>query len=59
MRRPEFLARQGRCPSGLLGSFIGRVMARETARENALAVELLQLKPTDHVLEAALPMKDH
>src|SRR5258708_4225487 len=51
MRRPEFLARQGRCPSGLLGSVVGRIMAHETALENALAVELLQLKPTDHVLE--------
>src|SRR5258708_31433721 len=51
MRRPEFLARQGRCPSGFLGSVVGRIMAHETAPENAVAVQLLQLKPTDHVLE--------
>ncbi len=51
MRRPEFLARQGRCPSGWLGSFIGRIMAHETAKENAAAIELLRLEPTDRVLE--------
>ena len=51
MRRPEFLARQGRCPSGFLGSIVGRVMAHETAADNAAAIELLHLTPGDHVLE--------
>lgn len=51
MRRPEFLARQGRCPTGLLGAVVGRIMAHETARENAAAVDLLNLGSTDHVLE--------
>jgi ubiquinone/menaquinone biosynthesis C-methylase UbiE len=51
MRRPEFLARQSRCPSGLLGAAVGRIMAHETARENAAAVDLLNLQATDHVLE--------
>ena len=51
MRRPEFIARQGRCPSGLLGRMVGHVMASETAGENAMALKLLELQPEDRVLE--------
>lgn len=51
MRRPEFVARQSACPSGLLGRLIGAVMARETASANQFALQLLDLHPTDHVLE--------
>ena len=51
MRIPEFLARQGRCPSGWLGGLVARVMAHETAGENAHTLELLDIRPTDHVLE--------
>jgi ubiquinone/menaquinone biosynthesis C-methylase UbiE len=51
MRRPEFIARQSRCPTGWLGRFIFWIMARETAAENAAAVALLELQPADHVLE--------
>jgi len=51
MRRPEFIAKQGRHPSGILGSLLASVMAAETAAENALALELLEIQPTDNVLE--------
>jgi ubiquinone/menaquinone biosynthesis C-methylase UbiE len=51
MRRPEFIAKQSRCPTGLLGWVIGRVMERETAAENDATLERLQLTPTDAVLE--------
>ena len=51
MRKPGFIARQGRKPSGLLGQIVARVMAKETADENDVAVELLQLCPDDAVLE--------
>lgn len=51
MRRPEFIARQAGCPSGVLGHFLARVMALETARDNERAVELLAPRPADHVLE--------
>jgi SAM-dependent methyltransferase len=51
VRRPEFVARQSACPSGLLGRLIGQVMARETASANETALELLDLQPADHVLE--------
>ncbi len=51
MRRPEFIASQGRQPSGILGSLLARVMAVETAAENAAALELLEIQPTDRVLE--------
>lgn len=51
MRRPEFIARQSARPSGLLGRVIAWIMARETAAENAAARRLLELAPTDHVLE--------
>lgn len=51
VRRPEFIARQSACPSGLLGRLIGHVMARETVTANETALELLELAPADHVLE--------
>lgn len=51
MRRPEFIARQSARPSGILGRVIAWIMARETAGENAAARRLLELAPTDHVLE--------
>ena len=51
MRRPEFIARQARCPSGILGLVIARVMAAETAADNTRAVELLDPKASDDVLE--------
>ena len=51
MPLPEFLARQGRCPTGFLGSLVARVMAWETARENDAALELLELQPAERVLE--------
>jgi ubiquinone/menaquinone biosynthesis C-methylase UbiE len=51
VRRPEFVARQSACPSGLLGRLISRVMALETAAVNEAAVALLELRPIDHLLE--------
>ena len=51
VRKPMFIARQGRKPSGLLGQIVARVMAKETASENDFALELLQLQPEDAVLE--------
>lgn len=51
VRRPEFVARQSALPSGLLGRLIGHVMARETVAVNEAAVELLDLRSTDDVLE--------
>src|SRR6266702_5097441 len=51
MRKPLFIAKQGRKPSGLLGRIVARVMAKETADENEFALELLQLRPEDAVLE--------
>jgi ubiquinone/menaquinone biosynthesis C-methylase UbiE len=51
MRRPEFIARQSRCPSGLLGRVIGHIMSIETAAANDAALKLLDLKPGDRVLE--------
>jgi SAM-dependent methyltransferase len=51
MRRPEFIARQSRCPTGLLGRLIARVMAKETAEANTHLLALAELRPNDHVLE--------
>ena len=50
MRRPEFIARQSRCPSGLLGWLIGRIMETETATENDATLAALDLRPADRVL---------
>jgi ubiquinone/menaquinone biosynthesis C-methylase UbiE len=51
MRRPEFIARQSRCPTGVLGRFIALVMAKETAEANTHLLSLVDLQPTDHALE--------
>ena len=51
MRRPQFIARQAQCPTGIFGSLLARIMARETAAENNKALEILHLNPTDYVLE--------
>ena len=51
MRKPLFIARHGRRPSGLLGHLVARIMATETAAENARAVDLLALCPGDRLLE--------
>jgi len=42
---------QYRRPSGLLGRYIGRQMARDHRPENEWAVAQLGLRPADHVLE--------
>ena len=51
MRRPEFIARQASCPTGLLGRFLARIMATETTSANEKTLELLAIQPHDHVLE--------
>lgn len=51
MRRPELIARQAARPTGALGWLLGRIMAVETAEANQVAVEMLELRRTDHVLE--------
>jgi len=51
MRKPLFIAKQGRKPSGLLGQIVARVTAKETAGANEIALQLLQLQPDDAVLE--------
>ena len=49
--KPDFIARQGRRPSGLLGHIVARVMAMETRVENDRALELLELRADDDVFE--------
>ncbi|MCE7998556.1 MAG: class I SAM-dependent methyltransferase [Rhodobiaceae bacterium] len=51
MKKPQFIARQGRQPSGLLGSIIGRIMSKETAAANDIAIALLKVSPGDRVLD--------
>lgn len=51
MKKPLAIARQSRHPSGLLGQIVGRVMARETRETNRAALEALDLKPDDRLLE--------
>src|SRR3954453_23106254 len=51
MRKPRFIAEQGRKPSGLLGQIVARVMAKQTADANDFAPKLLQLRPDDALLE--------
>ncbi len=51
MRRPEFIARQSRCPTGFVGRLLARVMAVETVEANTHLLSLVELRPADHVLE--------
>ncbi len=53
MRRPEFIALQGRHPHGFLGALLARVMAKETAADNKQAIALLGVRETDHVVDIA------
>src|ERR1041385_4092969 len=51
VKRPGFIARQSRRPSGVIGRLIAWIMARETAALNKSAIELLAPQTTDRVLE--------
>lgn len=51
MRRLEFMARQSRKPFGIIGSIIGRIMAKETAGDNMRAIEISDIRPHDHVID--------
>jgi ubiquinone/menaquinone biosynthesis C-methylase UbiE len=51
VRRPEFIARQSRHPTGLLGWLIGHIMSFETAATNDRAMALLELKRGDRLLD--------
>jgi len=51
MRRPEFIARQSRRPSGFLGWVIGYIMSFETAATNDEALARLEVKKGDRVLD--------
>ncbi len=51
MRRPQFIARQASCPTGVVGALLAKITARETAPENTQAIQILSLKPTEYVLE--------
>lgn len=51
MTKPEFIARQSRRPTGLLGAIVARVMARETRPENDRALELLDLEESDRLID--------
>jgi ubiquinone/menaquinone biosynthesis C-methylase UbiE len=51
MRRPAFIARQSAHPKGCLGGLIGRIMAKETAPDNAQAITLLDLQRGERVLD--------
>jgi ubiquinone/menaquinone biosynthesis C-methylase UbiE len=48
---PKFIAHQLSNPHGLAGYVIGRLMNYKTARVNAFAVQQLELRPSDRVLE--------
>ncbi|PWE29377.1 hypothetical protein DDZ14_17495 [Maritimibacter sp. 55A14] len=51
MKKPEFIARQGRRPTGLLGAIVARIMARETRPENERALHLLDLADGDSLID--------
>jgi ubiquinone/menaquinone biosynthesis C-methylase UbiE len=50
-RWEHFIDRQYRRPTGIVGQFIGSRMAQQHAPENLWSVGLLDVQPTDRVLE--------
>ncbi len=52
VRKPLFIARQSAAPKGLLGSLIANIMARETANENDVAIDLIQVSTDAMILDA-------
>lgn len=48
---PRFISRQLSRPAGLFARLMGRLMNRHNAKMNAFAVQQLELKPSDRVLE--------
>lgn len=51
MRRPPAIAEQARDAHGLLGRLIAFIMARETRAENLRAIDALDIRDGDHVLD--------
>jgi ubiquinone/menaquinone biosynthesis C-methylase UbiE len=51
MRRPSFIAQQARAPSGMLGRVVAFIMARETLKANERAIDALEVRPGEHVLD--------
>ncbi|WP_053250259.1 class I SAM-dependent methyltransferase [Ensifer adhaerens] len=51
MRRPRFIAEQARNATGLVGRLIAFIMSHETKGDNRRAIDALDVKPTDHVLD--------
>lgn len=51
MRRPRVIAEQARHASGLLGRLIAFIMARETWAENQRAIDALDVRANDHVID--------
>ena len=51
MKKPLFIARQGRRPHGSFGYVVAWIMAGETAGENQQTLRLLDLQAGDAVLE--------
>ncbi len=50
-RLDALMDRQQRCPTGLAGWVVGARMARQHAPETLWTISLLDVAPTDHVLE--------
>jgi len=51
MGKPVFIARQASYPTGVLGWIVAQIMSRETGWENRRAIDLLDLKPGQAVLD--------
>lgn len=51
MRRPRFIAEQARHAQGPLGRLIAAIMVRETETHNERAIQALDVKDGDHVID--------
>tara|TARA_R110002074_G_scaffold143733_1_gene290932 strand:- start:2518 stop:3156 length:639 start_codon:yes stop_codon:yes gene_type:complete len=51
MKRPRFIAEQARDAKGPLGRLVAFIMARETFTDNKRAIDALEVRPQDRVLD--------
>ena len=51
MRRSEAIAEQAAQPRGLLGWIIGSIMSRETRHDNETAIDMLDIRSNDRVVD--------
>jgi SAM-dependent methyltransferase len=51
MKRPVFIAKHARRPHGVIGLIVAEIMSRETRRDNLTAIEILNIRNGEHIVD--------